>query len=106
MMRYPVIASAVLISGCVMDWSRPGTSPEQMRQDYGACDIVATSKYPENIVHIDSNRIHEPSRDVDTNAILRDQETQYCMRQKGYACNVHANLDIKLAMTPNIRLER
>jgi hypothetical protein len=71
-----------------MDWSRPGTGPEQVRQDYAECDILATGKYPENVVHIDSYSPHEPSRDVDTNAVLRDEETQYCMRQRGYACHL------------------
>jgi|HubBroStandDraft_4_1064222.scaffolds.fasta_scaffold2494720_1 hypothetical protein len=87
-MRYLAIVFAALISGCAMDWSRPGASPEQMRQDYAACDISATGKYPESVVHITNTDPHEPSKNIDTNAILRDQETQYCMRQKGYACHL------------------
>jgi len=71
-----------------MHWNRPGTSPEQMHQDYAACDISATGKYPETMIHVDSDNRHEASRDVDTNAILRDQEIQYCMRQKGYVCQL------------------
>ena len=66
-MRYVAVVSAVLVSGCAVDWTRPGASPEQARQDYAECDISAAGKYPMNMEHY---------------AVLRDQETQYCMRQK------------------------
>jgi hypothetical protein len=67
-----------------MAWIRPNTNPDQTHQDYAECEITAYGKYPENMVHIDSQSRREPSRDVDTNTTLRDEETKYCMRQRGY----------------------
>jgi hypothetical protein len=68
-----------------MGWVRPNTSPHEVEQDGAACRIAAYGKYPERMVHVESDSPREPSRDEDTNSILRDEDAKYCMRQKGYA---------------------
>lgn len=83
-MRQFVPVFALLISGCTLTWIRPNTSSQQMHQDYAECEITAYGKYPANMVHLSSESPREPSRDVDANTILRDEETKYCMRQRGY----------------------
>jgi hypothetical protein len=79
------IVSLVALCSCTMAWVRPNTSPEQVQQDGADCRIAAYGKYPERMVRIESDNPREPSRDDDTNALLRDEEAKYCMRQKGYA---------------------
>jgi hypothetical protein len=63
-MRYFAVVTVVLVSGCAMDWSRPGSSPEQVRQDYAECDISATGKHPPNVIKAGSLRPGEPSIDT------------------------------------------
>lgn len=78
------IVALVALWGCTMGWVRPNTSPEQLEQDGAECRIAVYGKYPERMVHVASDNHREPSRDEDTNALLRDEEAKYCMRQKGY----------------------
>jgi hypothetical protein len=78
------IVVALLLCACTMAWTRANTSPEQRHQDYAECEITAYGKYPENVAHIASDNVREPSKDVDTNETLRNEETNYCMRQRGY----------------------
>jgi len=73
------LLSLVAVEGCTMGWVRPNTSPDQ------ECHIAAYGKYPERMVHIESDSRREPSRDEDSNSVLRDEEANYCMRQKGYS---------------------
>jgi hypothetical protein len=75
----------VALASCSMGWVRPNTSPEQVQQDGAECRIAAYGKYPERMVHVESDNRREPSRDEDTNTTVRDEEAKYCMRQKGYA---------------------
>ena len=79
-----IFALAALWS-CTMGWVRPNTSPEQVEQDGAECRIAAYGKYPERMVHVESDNRREPSRDEDTNTLVRDEDAKYCMRQKGYA---------------------
>jgi len=79
-----LVALAALCS-CTMDWVRPNTSPAQAKQDGAECRIAAYGRYPEKMVHLESDKPREPSRDEDLNALLRDEDAKYCMRQKGYA---------------------
>jgi hypothetical protein len=79
------IVALVALWSCTMGWVRSNTSPEQVEQDGAECHIAAYGKYPERMVHRASDSPREPSRDEDTNALLRDEEAKYCMRQKGYA---------------------
>ena len=67
-----------------MGWVRPDTSPEQVEQDGAACRIAAYGKYPERMVHVESDNRREPSSDQDTNTVIREEDAKYCMRQKGY----------------------
>lgn len=78
------IAAPVALWSCTMTWVRPNTSPEQVKQDSAGCRIAAYGKYPERMVHVESDNRREPSRDEDTNTLLRDEEAKYCMRQRGY----------------------
>jgi hypothetical protein len=77
-------AIAALICGCAMSWVRPGSSPEQARDDNAACQISAAGHYPPNIIRAHSLSSGEPKLDQDVNALLRDEDAKFCMRQKGY----------------------
>jgi hypothetical protein len=79
------LVAPVALCSCTMGWVRPNTGPEQVEQDGAECRIAAYGKYPERMVHMESDKPREPSRDEDTNALLRDEQAKYCMRQKGYA---------------------
>jgi hypothetical protein len=67
-----------------MSWVRPGSSPEQARDDNAACQISAAGHYPPNIIRAHSLSSGEPKLDQDVNALLRDEDAKFCMRQKGY----------------------
>jgi len=69
-----VAAAAALIAGCTMGWVRPNTSAEQSHEDYAECEISAAGRYPPYI----RGGSHDANQD------LRDEETKYCMRQRGY----------------------
>lgn len=79
-----ILAALTALSSCTMGWVKPDTSPKQAEQDGAECRIAAYGKYPERMVHFESDNPREPSRDEDTNAVLREEEAKYCMRQKGY----------------------
>ena len=84
-MRMFVLACVVVLTaGCTMSWVRPGTPPDQTREDSADCNIQAYGKYPERMVHVEGAGRDHPSYDEDTNTTLRDEEAKYCMRQKGY----------------------
>lgn len=78
------VTSALTLAACAMAWTRANTTPEQLHQDYAECEITAYGKHPENVVHVQSESLREPSKDVDTNETLRNEETNYCMRRRGY----------------------
>ena len=78
------LLTVIAFSSCVMGWVRANTSPEEAERDGAACRIVAYGKYPERMVHVQSDSRREPSRDEDTNTLLREEDAKYCMRQKGY----------------------
>lgn len=77
-------AFAALINGCAMSWVRPGSSPEQTRDDNAACQMSAAGNYPPNIIRAHSLSSGEPALDQDANGLLRDEDAKFCMRQKGY----------------------
>jgi hypothetical protein len=79
-----VTAATTLVAGCTMGWVRPSTTAEQTHSDYAECEISAAGKYPPNIIKAGSLRVGEPSIDSDANQLLRDEETKFCMRQRGY----------------------
>lgn len=83
--RLLLVSALLLLAGCAAGWVRPGTSPAQAHQDDFACQVEAWGKYPHQNVHIDSDSLREPSKDVDANSTIRDEEQKYCMRQQGYA---------------------
>jgi hypothetical protein len=80
-----VTAATTLVVGCTMGWVRPSTTAQQAHSDYAECEISAAGKYPPNIIKAGSLRPGEPSIDSDANQLLRDEETKFCMRQRGYA---------------------
>ena len=79
------IAAEVLVTGCTMGWVRPNTTADQTRTDSSDCQIAAAGKYPPNVIRAGILRPAEPSTDTDANELLRNEEANYCMRQRGYA---------------------
>jgi len=57
------------------------TSPDQVHADDFACEVRAWGQYPHQNVHIDSDSLREPSRDLDPNTTMRSEEQKYCMRK-------------------------
>lgn len=78
------MGALLLLTGCAAGWVRPNTSPDQAHAEDFACEVQAWGKYPHQNVHIDSDSLREPSRDLDPNTTIRGEEQKYCMRQKGY----------------------
>lgn len=79
------VDALVALCGCKMDWVRPNTGTEEVEQDGAECRIAAYGKYPERMMPTTNHSPRGADSDEDSNAVLRDEEAKYCMRQKGYS---------------------
>ena len=77
-------AIVALLAGCTMGWVRPDASPEQVREDNVECYSAAAAHYPPIIVRAHSLSSGGPALDEDANALLRENDAKFCLRQKGY----------------------